>query len=52
VSATYVGFWDDIRRIYAGSDEARSAVQREPLFLQYRGGRCTDCEGQGSARSK
>ena len=35
--ATYIGFWDDIRRIYAGTTEARMrGYTAEPLLLQHR----------------
>jgi excinuclease ABC subunit A len=46
--ATYVGFWDDIRRIFSGSDEARMRGY-EPGHFSFNtaGGRCSECEGQG-----
>src|SRR5258706_13743779 len=46
--ATYVVFGDDSRRIYAGSDEARTRGYSASRFsFNTAGGRCTDCEGQG-----
>ncbi|MFO1400923.1 MAG: excinuclease ABC subunit UvrA [Steroidobacteraceae bacterium] len=46
--ATYVGFWDDIRRIYAASNEARVRAYGASRFSFNSGaGRCPDCEGQG-----
>ncbi|MDR2216418.1 MAG: excinuclease ABC subunit UvrA, partial [Nevskiaceae bacterium] len=46
--ATYVGFWDAIRRIYAGTTESGIRGYTASRFsFNTSGGRCESCEGQG-----
>jgi excinuclease ABC subunit A len=46
--ATYVGFWDAIRRMFAETTEARMRAYGPGRFsFNTAGGRCEGCEGQG-----
>ena len=46
--ATYIGFWDSIRQIFAGTTESKIAGYTTSRFsFNTAGGRCEACDGQG-----
>jgi excinuclease ABC subunit A len=49
--ATYTAMWDDIRRVFAGTKQARQRGYGPGRFsFNSKGGRCEACDGQGVRR--
>jgi excinuclease ABC subunit A len=49
--ATYIGFWDDIRKLFAQTEDARIHGWSAGRFsFNTKGGRCETCQGQGMTR--
>ncbi|MEX0676779.1 MAG: excinuclease ABC subunit UvrA, partial [Pirellulales bacterium] len=49
--ATYSGVFDEIRRVFAGTREARQRGYKSGRFsFNVKGGRCEQCQGQGIRR--
>ena len=51
--ATYTGVFDEIRRVFAGTREARQRGYKSGRFsFNVKGGRCEECQGQGIQRDR
>ncbi len=49
--ATYAGAFDEIRKVYAGTREAKQRGYRTGRFsFNVKGGRCEECQGQGQQK--
>ncbi|MGA2621339.1 MAG: ABC-ATPase UvrA, partial [Thermoguttaceae bacterium] len=49
--ATYTGVFDEIRKVFAGTRDARARGYRAGRFsFNIKGGRCEECQGQGQRR--
>lgn len=51
--ATYIGFYDDIRKVFAETDEAKARDYTASRFsFNVKGGRCEECAGEGTIVTK
>jgi len=51
--ATYIGFYDNIRKLFAGTDEAKNRNFTTSRFsFNVKGGRCEECSGEGTIVTK
>ncbi|MEI8371806.1 MAG: excinuclease ABC subunit UvrA [Planctomycetota bacterium] len=51
--ATYTGIFDEIRKVFAGTRDARALGYKSSRFsFNIKGGRCGECRGQGQRRIK
>jgi excinuclease ABC subunit A len=49
--ATYIGVFDEIRKVYANTRDARKRGYRAGRFsFNVKGGRCEECQGQGEQK--
>ncbi|MBP6994229.1 excinuclease ABC subunit UvrA, partial [Candidatus Woesebacteria bacterium] len=49
--ATYIGFFDDIREIFAGTADAKArGFEKGRFSFNVRGGRCEKCQGAGMVK--